>query len=378
MTNHYEVLGVNESAAQDDIKSAYRKLAMKYHPDKNPGDKSAEEQFKKVQEAYDTLSEDSKRKNYDFMRKNGYDPRGFNPRDPFSYYTSQNNDPFADFFRNANHQASIAGHDIGFNLACSFEDTIHGTRKNVTFNTNEICSSCDGEGHKKGSTKITCHNCKGSGQVVQVQNFGGGKVVQIATICPTCGGKGQSIAKENICKLCNEGLVEKKISLDVDIPANISYGTTMRLQDKGLYAHSKGNKGHCFIKIIPEKHELFEMTQEYDIVLPLYISISDAILGTKIDIPNIDGSIESVIIPEGTNHGDKIIINGKGLFNNGKVRSNMIIFIQVETPKNDEDIKDLIKKLKSMENPNILPKTENVKQKIDKYIKREKKHAKTT
>lgn len=371
MINYYEVLGVAENASQEEIKKSYRTLAMKYHPDKNQGDIKSEESFKQVQEAYENLSDEGKRKNYDFMKKNGYDPRGFNPRDPSSYYTNRSTDPFADFQNRANHQM-MTGLDVNFNVACSFEETIFGTKKNITFNANEVCSTCTGDGHKKGTKKSICSRCQGSGQIVSSRSFGNGHVLQSVSSCPSCNGAGQSVNFRDVCPDCNNGLREKEISIDLDIPANIHYGVTLRLQDKGMYLDPKGSKGDCYIRIVPKKHEIFEMTQTSDVVLPFYISSSDAVLGTVINVPTIDGTIESINIPAGTNHGERFTIKNKGLYKKGTSRADMIVFIQIETIKNTDEVEKLVKKLRLLENVDTLPKTEALKQKLEKYAKREK------
>lgn len=375
MNNYYEILGVSESSSQDEIKSAYRNLAKKHHPDVNHGKDDSEKEFKKVQEAYDTLSDETKKQRYDFMRKNGYDPSGIGSRSPFSH---SGFDPFSDFFRQANQQASMGGQDVGFDLPCRFEDTIHGIKKNVSFKTNHVCKLCEGEGFKKGTSKTTCSFCKGVGQVVNVQNFGGNRVVQIATVCPRCEGKGKSISPDNVCPKCNSGLIDNESSLDIEIPSGISYGATIKLQDKGLYVNPKGKKGDCYIRIVPEKHDLFEMTKNYEIVLLLYISMSDAILGTTVDVPTIDGSTEKLKIPTGTNDGDELVIHNKGLFRKGTNRADMHVIIKIETLQCNEDVEKVVKKLKSLENADNLPKTEALRQKIDKYLKKEKKHGKST
>jgi len=364
MINYYEVLEVPESASQDEIKVAYRKLAMKHHPDRNAGDKISEEKFKKVQEAYDILSEESKRKKYDFTRKYGHDPREYDAN------------PFSELFRNSHYQESLSGYNLAYNLACSFEETIHGTQKSISIDTNEICSACDGEGHKKGTSKDVCYNCKGTGQYVQTKNFGN-KVVQIATTCNICMGKGKSVSKENICKECNNGLINNTISLQLDIPSGVSYGSSIRFENKGMYSNPKGKRGFCLVRIVPEKHDVFELNQNYDIILPLCISVADAVLGTNIDIPLIDGTIESIKIPSGTNNGDRITLNGKGLFKNKSIRANMIIHITVETPVKNEQVEDIMKKLKDIESPEILPKVNSFRDKIENY-KKDNKYAKTT
>ncbi len=378
MTNHYEVLGVSEGASQDEIKSAYRSLVKKYHPDVNQNNPDSEAQFKKVQEAYDILSDNNKRKNYDFMRKNGYDPRGFNPRNSSSYYNNAR-DPFADFVRQAHEQArqvNMAGQDISFEVKCSFEESINGAKKNVSFQINQVCKTCNGEGMNKGASKISCSKCNGQGQVTETRNFGNMGMVQTMTVCSVCKGQGQSVRAEDICKECNKGLSPKDISIDVEIPSGVVYGQNLKLAGKGLYSSSKSRPGDCYIRIVPESHVVFEMNQNYDIILELYINLSDAILGTDISVPTIDGDSEVVSIPAGTNNGDRFVIPRKGLYRRNGFRSDMVVFVKIETMQKSEEIEKFVKKLKSVENENTLPKTEEFKKKISKYMKKEKKHEK--
>jgi len=368
MIDYYNVLGVSETSSEEEIKKAYRTLAMKYHPDRNQGDAEAEKKFKEVQEAYDNLSDNQKKRNYDFIRKHGYDPRVNHQ------YSSSS--PFADLFNRVNQQASMAGQDVGFNLFCSFEETISGTKKNITFGTNEICSTCNGEGVKKGVKKSHCSKCQGSGRVVRTQDFGNGRIMQTVVTCSSCNGSGIGVKAEDVCKDCNSGLVEKQITIDVDIPAKIYYGVSLRLQDKGLYTSPYGERGNCYIQIAPKKHDIFELLQSGDIALNYYIGMTDAILGTTVNIPTIDGNTESLIIPAGTNSGDKFFLQNKGLYRKNGQRSDLVVFVQVETMKNLSEV-DLVEKLKLLENADSLPRTEDLKQRLFKYSK-ERKNDKAT
>jgi len=370
MVDYYNVLGVSETSSEEEIKKAYRTLAMKYHPDRNQGDSEAEKKFKEVQEAYDNLSDSTKRRNYDFMKKHGYDPRASARQGAYG------GGPFSDIFSRTNQQVDTAGQDIGFNLFCSFEETISGTKKNITFGTNEVCSTCKGDGVKSGVKKSACSRCQGSGQAVRTQNFGNGRIMQTVTSCPSCGGTGSGVSPQDLCEDCEDGLTEKEIVVDVEVPAKVYYGVSLRLQDKGLYTSPWGEKGDCYIRIVPKKHDLFELLPSGDIALTYYIGMSDAILGTTVSIPTIDGTTESLTIPAGTNSGDKLYLKNKGLYRKDGQRSDIVILVQVETIKKVSEV-DLVKKLRQLENADSLPRTEELKQKLLKYSK-ERKNDKAT
>jgi len=361
MSNYYEVLGVTENASESDIKSAYRTMAMKYHPDRNPEDASAEEKFKKITEAYEVLSDTSKRKQYDFSKKN--------PHNNFSV-DNYVGDMLKDFFGYGHQETSTAGQDISLTVSCSFEESIKGAKKNVSFTTNEICSACNGSGCKKGTTKANCSKCNGQGKVVSVKDLGGNRFIQIVSTCPDCRGKGSCIDSKDKCPNCNEGLSSKKISVEFDIVPGTFFGSNLRISNQGLYRSSKGEKGHCYLQIIPEKNNMFEMTNNFDIVFRLYLSISEAVLGSIIEIPSIDGNSYKLEIPPGTAHGRIFSIPNKGLFRPNKTRADMLVEARIEIIKDSKEVKDVILELKKLENDDTLPKTTEARKTMSSYIKR--------
>jgi len=371
MSDYYKILGVEENASDEDIKKSYRSLAMKYHPDRNPGDHSAETKFKEVSEAYDTLSDPNKRKNYDNMRRFGGIPFGGNPSgsDGFSV-----NDVMREFFRNQSQAASMQGRDIQVDISCTLEESISGCKKSISFTTTDLCSSCSGEGIKKGASKVKCKTCNGRGKVSVIHNFGPNQTMQMVSECRDCQGSGFSVDSNDICKHCNGGLKEKNVSIDIDIPKHFVYGTALRIAGLGMHNNPKGNKGDCYIRIFPEKHELFELSN-YDIVCMCEITMSEAIMGTKVSIPLPDGESGELTIPQGTSNGAQFIMGGRGLYKRGGGRGDSIVIISIETPKPTPEILKIAKKLSEEESADSIPKTTAFRKKIAKHMKKEKKNA---
>jgi molecular chaperone DnaJ len=367
--DYYGILGVSENASEDEIKRSYRSLAMKYHPDRNPGDSSAEAKFKEVSEAYDNLSDPKKRERYDYMKKYGVDPSpprgGYGPSRPVD-------DIFREFFRND--RVNKSGIDIQVSATCTLEESVNGCKKHIEFETNEICSTCKGSGMKDGAKKSKCRKCQGQGRVVQVHSMGPGQVMQMVSECDVCRGTGESSSGADSCPDCRDGLKSKNIAIDIDIPKNFVFGTAMRLGSQGLHSNSESEKGDCYVRFMPEKHELFDLNG-YDTVCNLYITASEAILGTKIGIPLLDGGTGELNIPSGSNNGDQFIMGGQGLYKRGGGRGNSIVFINVETPKPNPEITKLAKKMQEEENADNTPRATAFRKKLAKFTKKEKKHA---
>jgi molecular chaperone DnaJ len=371
MKDYYAILGVAESATDDDIKKAYRSLAMKYHPDRNPGDLTSESKFKEVTEAYDILSDPKKRQKYNSFKSRGGAYSDFNIDD----YQSSVQDAFRDFFRNQDSSRSLNGRDTFCDISCSYEETIHGAKKSIELTTSDICGSCKGEGVKAGAKKDKCKKCRGSGRITMNHSMGPGQVMQTVSICDGCGGSGVSVDANDLCKDCTNGLIEKRLKVDVDIPSKFVYGTALRAAGQGYHSSAKGKKGDCYIRIHPEDHELFDMTSNYDLVIETAITMSEAILGTSVDIPLLEGGSERINIPAGSNTHDRFVIKDKGLYRKGG-RGNIIVTLLVETVKSSSEVQKIAKNLSAEETVDNSPRVHEYKRSVLKYLNKEKKNAK--
>ena len=352
--DYYEVLGVNKGASADEIKKAYRKSAMKYHPDRNPGDKEAEEKFKEIGEAYEVLSDDDKRARYDQFGHAGVDPNfgtgaggyggGFGGFGDFGDL----GDIFGEFFgggrsRAAQQNAPRRGENIMARLELTFEEAAFGCEKEVSTHRIETCSSCSGSGSADGVIE-TCSNCHGSGRVTVMQNMMGMRM-QTQTTCPQCSGRGKIIKTPcNTCK--GKGKVRRLNKVKVKIPAGVDQGQSVRVRSEGNVGTNGGPNGDLLVEILIKHHPIFE--REYmDVLCEVPISITQAALGAEIQVPTLDGKV-TYTIPEGTQTGREFIIRDKGIpeVNNPRRRGNHRFTVVVETPtKLTKEQKDLLRQL---------------------------------
>ncbi len=347
--DYYEVLGLGKNATDAEIKSAYRKLAKKYHPDLNPGDKTAEEKFKEVNEANDVLSDPEKRKRYDQFGFAGVDPNygagqggygggfggGFNGAGGVDL-----GDIFGDLFgggfggfggsSRANPNAPRKGHDIQASVILTFEEAAHGCTKKVTLNRQQTCPDCNGSGCEPGSSPETCTQCNGRGYVVTQQRTPFG-VMQSQQPCPHCGGRGTII--KNPCKTCRgTGKTSARKTLEVKIPAGINDDQNIALRGQGDAGTNGGPAGDVIVHVTVKTDAVFER-DGYDVYVRVPITYSQAVLGAEIEVPTVDGKVAQKI-PEGTQSGTKFRLRGQGIqYLNGRGRGDQYVIVDVEIPK---------------------------------------------
>jgi molecular chaperone DnaJ len=312
--DYYDILGVNKSASKDEIKKAYRTTAFKYHPDKNPGDKVAEEKFKEASEAYSVLSDDKKKTNYDQFGHAAFESGGGGGQGFGGFDASSFSDIFEDFFSDftggsrssSRRSSSNRGNDLRYDLSISLEEAYKGLDKKINYTTYKKCSSCKGSGAEPGSKPITCDYCDGRGKIRSNQGF-----FTIQQTCPQCNGYGETISKS--CSACRgNGKTQSNENVSVKIPKGVDDGTRIRLAGKGEAGSKGAGSGDLYLFISVQNHSLFKRSEE-NLFFELPISFADAALGTTIEVPCIDGSKVKVKIPAGTQHGKQLRLKEKGM-----------------------------------------------------------------
>ena len=349
--DYYEVLGIGKNATDAEIKSAYRKLAKKYHPDLNPGNKEAEEKFKEVNEANDVLSDPQKRQRYDQFGFAGVDPNyaaangggaggfggGFGGVDLGDIFGDIFGGGFGGGFsgfgggsstRTAN--APRKGHDIQASVILTFEEAAHGCSKKITINRQDTCPDCGGTGAAKGTSPETCPDCGGRGYVVTQQRTPFG-VMQSQQPCSHCGGRGTII--RNPCKTCRgTGKTAARKSLEINIPAGIDDDQNIALRGQGDAGSNGGPAGDVIVHVTVKADPMFER-DGYDVTIHVHITFSQAVLGDDVEVPTVDGRIVQHI-PEGTQSGTKFRLRGQGIqYLNGRGRGDQYVIVDVEIPK---------------------------------------------
>lgn len=328
--DYYEVLGVSRSASADEIKKAYRKLAMKYHPDRNAGDSESEEKFKESSEAYEVLSDSSKRRIYDTYGFEGLKSRGYQGPD-FEDIFSSFGDIFGDIFgfgrseTQRSRQGPVRGSDLRYDLTISFMEAVHGVSKNIEIERPETCWTCEGTGLRPGHKPETCATCQGRGQVVRAQGF-----FRMSTTCPECRGQGEIIKEP--CGDCNgAGLVNSRKKVSLKIPAGVDTGAKMRLQGTGEGGRKGGPAGDLYVFIHVEPHEFFQ--RQGDLIYCQYpLGFAQAALGCTLEVPTIHG-VKELKIPKSTQTGQRFTLENEGVDHlRGGGRGEMIVEIRVATP----------------------------------------------
>ena len=349
----YEVLGVNKEASAEEIKKAYRKSAMKYHPDRNPGDKEAEEKFKELGEAYEVLSDDEKRSRYDQFGFAGVDPSygggagGYGDFGGFGGFGGFG-DIFSEFFGGGTSSRRTRngprrGEDVGARIEVTFEEAAFGVEKEVSYYRIESCGKCDGSGSADGQIE-TCSRCGGAGQIRVTQNMMG-MAFQSTTTCPQCSGRGKVI--KNPCNTCRgKGKIRKNRTVKVTVPAGINHGQSFRLRNEGCVGANGGPNGDVLIETYIKRHPIFSR-EGMDVLCEVPITFTQAALGGQIDVPTLDGKLKFEI-PEGTQTGREFFLSGKGIpnVNNPRYRGNQRFTVVVETPtKLTKEQRELLQKL---------------------------------
>lgn len=329
--DYYKILGVSRNASEDEIKKSYRKIAMQFHPDRNPGNKEAEESFKTASEAYEVLRDPEKREIYDHYGIEGLKGTGFTGFRGFEDIFSTFGDIFEDFFGFGTTQRhrtrARSGADLRFDLKISFHDAAFGKEYEIEIPKNVLCDICKGTGAKPGTHPAHCPNCKGTGQVTRSQGF-----FTISTTCGHCRGEGSIIPHP--CKECRgHGRVRKTKKLEIKIPPGVDTGSKLRIRGEGEEGEKGGPPGDLFVFIYVEPHDFFSREGD-DIICQIPISFPQAALGTDIEVPTLNGK-KTISIPKGAENGEILRIKGEGFAKiRGYGRGDQIIQIIVKTPKN--------------------------------------------
>jgi molecular chaperone DnaJ len=328
--DYYEVLGVARDADDDAIKSSYRKLAMKWHPDKNPGDADCEQHFKEINEAYDVLKDDQKRAAYDRFGHSAFDGGGHG-HGFGTDFAAAFSDIFDDLFgmggRRGRSSGRERGADLRYNLEITLEEAFGGKTAQVRLPTNVTCETCSGTGAKSGTEPIACRGCGGTGRIRHSQGF-----FTLERTCPNCQGRG--IVIESPCANCNgAGRVTKERTLEVHIPAGVEDGTRIRLASEGEAGLRGGTAGDLYIFLSIKPHAIFQR-EGADLYCRVPISMVTAAIGGEFEIPTIDGGRTRVKVPDGTQTGKRFRLQGKGMpVLRSKARGDMYVQVAVETPQ---------------------------------------------
>jgi molecular chaperone DnaJ len=363
----YEILGVSKSSSPDEVKKAYRKVAMQYHPDRNPGDKAAEEKFKEAAEAYEILSDADKRAQYDRFGHQafspgrggggGYSGGGMNMDDIFSQFGDIFGDdsPFGSFFGGSSGRRSsggrsrgIRGSNLRVKIKLNYEEIAKGAQKTIKVKKYVPCSTCGGDGAKDKNSVQSCGSCGGSGQVRRVQNTFLGQM-QTVTTCPTCNGEGSTVTHK--CTACKgDGRIYGEETVTIDIPAGVQEGMQLSLSGKGNAGERGGSAGDLIVLIEEEAHPQLHR-DGLNVAFDLHISIPDAVFGTQVEVPTIDGRAK-IKIPPGTQSGKIFRLKGKGFPNvNSYEKGDQLIQVNVWTPQHVSPAeKEILEKLQQSEN----------------------------
>lgn len=379
MADYYDILEISRSATAEEIKKAYRKKAIQFHPDKNPGDSEAERKFKEVSEAYEVLSDEKKRQMYDRYGKEGVHRgaagaagQGFASMDEalrtfMDAFGMGGGETIFDFFGGGGGEGSRAprqGASKRVNLTVSFEEAARGIDKELAITNYVACSSCHGKGAASAAGIKTCTKCQGRGQILEQRGF-----FNMAMSCPKCHGEGKTITDP--CKTCHgEGVVKEKQQVKVHIPAGIDNGMRLKLSGYGDAGPSGGAPGDLYVFVNVESHEIFERDGN-DVLLDLPLSFTEAALGCKKEVPSPYNHTCRLTIPEGTQNGKVLRVKGEGFPNvHGHGKGDLLVKIYVETPTGLSDKqKALLHDFAALESPQNLPKGKSFLDKLKGLFK---------
>jgi len=369
--DYYEVLGVSRDSSADDIKRAYRRLAMKYHPDKNPNDKDAEAKFKECAEAYEVLSDPDKRKQYNQFGHDGL--RGSGMHDYSRMHVEDISDMFSDIFgdffgggrqsRRSTNRA-VRGYDLETTVELTLEEIAHGAEKTIEFTRQDVCSACSGSGCNPGSSPVTCSACGGAGQV---QRAGLGGFFQMVSTCPACNGAGRVIADP--CRKCRgTGQVPKQRTLEVKIPAGVHEGQGIRVNGEGEPGRGGGPRGdlYCYVRV---KAHPFLMRDGNDLVCTVPISFTQAALGATIDVPTLDGT-RQLRVPPGTQHGSLFRIKSEGIadLRTGR-KGDELVRLAIEIPRHlSPEQERLLRAFAETEDRQVMPESKGFFDKLKQHF----------
>jgi len=363
--DYYEVLGVERKASQTVIATAYRQLAIKFHPDKNPGDQEAIDCFKEASEAFEVLHDSDKRARYDRFGHaglNGQHGSGHfsDVEDIFSAF----GDIFGDLFGGGGRSQRRArkGRDVRCDVTLTLQEAAQGVRKTVSFQRHEPCAKCEGSGAAKGSKRVSCSYCGGHGQVVQQAG-----IIRVQTTCPSCGGEGSSVSTP--CRICRgAGHVLRKVQAEVEIPAGVDDGMQVRISGQGEPSPTNGPPGDCYCVVSVLPHSLFEREGQH-LICRVPIAYSQAVLGSKLEVPTLNGPGE-VTIPPGTQSGAVFRIDGQGLPDlRAAGMGDLLVQVSIEVPKKiSEEEEALLRELAELEHKNVAPARKNFFEKVKTYF----------
>ncbi len=351
--DYYEVLGLRREATFEEVKKSYRQMAVKFHPDKNPGDETAEVRFKEAAEAYEVLSDQDKRARYDRYGHAGMEGAGVhnfrNAEDVMSAFSDIfGGNLFGDMF-GQRRKGPRPGQDILARMEIDLNEAARGATKTIELNRNEPCPDCKGSGARKGTVATTCDYCRGQGQVVQSRGF-----FQVATVCPACGGDGTRITDP--CPTCRGGgKVATRASVTINIPPGVDSGTQLLRRNEGEPGDPGAPRGNLRVQLQVRKHPFFERAGN-DLFCRVPIGFAQAALGADVEVPTLDGP-DHLTIPRGTQSGEVLKLKGRGMPDiNGRGRGDELVEVVVETPHRlSPRQEELLRELAELEHADVLP-----------------------